>query len=276
MAYKQFTPARKFRRSKRRPRRRTRLPFNKRQARVIKSLALKSFRKGQEIKRCFKKVNEFPIAPQLSSAVINDILDMDTGDTGDNFTQLSIAGNQKQRWGNEVQPLSLNIRGLIKINGSTTTQDTRETMVRLVLVERNQNTPAIPTSDQLFMIGNDTEAPAGDINDIFAPFNWKYVRPVYDRTFKLCPASTQQLVSGTGTTTFVNGSKDYATFNIRHYFGKNAKPMKWSVDANTVNAYANDRNYQLFVYARNMNDDNVLTTNTVEISCTSIFSYYDS
>ena len=272
MVFKTFTPNRK--RFVRR-RRQKRMPLSKRQAFAVKKLALSTVRKGQEIKRCFKKVNEEDVSPQLATHFLDSIQDMDTGSVGENFTELSVAGNVKQRWGTEVQPLALNIKGFIKINGTTDVQDRRETFVRLLLVERNENTPAIASSDQLLLVGNETSAVAGDVNDIFAPINWKYVKPVYDRTFKLCPALYNDN-DPMNATQRVNGTRDFATFKIRHYFGKNAKPMKWSYNAESGNAYANSKNYQMLIMTRNMNDDTAITSNTLEVSCTSIFSYYDS
>lgn len=251
-------------RRKRNYRRGSKMPFSKRQTNVIKSLALKQTEKTRETKSITIQMDEVlvPIGGQgviESSALTNPYVL--------NYMQ---GGNmQARRVGNQIHPVSFNLKGWSKINGTSSSSSSREIALRVCLgyVDNDtlQTMETSLNSVPLFWTNN-AVVPAGDYKDAIRPFSWKAFKPIYDRVHKVRPNYTQ--ADGDSTSL----GKDYCMLNIRHKFSKTAELRLDSIN----NDCWQKQNLVMIVFSRLMNDDTAISTLAHEFCLEGNFYYTDA
>lgn len=265
MAYKKRTM-----KPKKRAYRKSRMPFSKKQAKAIKSLALKTTNKTRELKNVNVNVNEYNVSLGGAAMIRNDL--------GNDYIYNYVAqgDGHYNRDGNQIQPIGLSLRGWTKINGSFTNASYREIALRVVAAYVSDDTlNELETgfnSTQVFW-SNQSVIPTGDYRDILRKFNYSKIQPIYDRTFKVAPSP--QFSDGASSvvqTTPAVGVKDYAMININHKFSKNSE-LTWS---HQYGDCWQKKNLVLFAVSRLMNDDTDITTVTHEFCLEGNFYYHDA
>lgn len=261
MAYK------KTYRKKRPMRKRSRMPFSKRQTNVIRSLAVKSVNKTRECKVLPVHVDEYQVAFAGQGAVRNN---NSLNDYVYNLpTNRGTANNYMI--GTQIQPLYLHLRGWCKFTGTTSVPSAAECAVRLIAGFVDDQTLAeIETgvNSTLLFYSNEARIATGDYRDIIRGLNWAKIQPVFDRVFKVAPNPNDQ------NSTSISKLKDYFDINIKHKFSKSQELTLSQMNSN--HDRWTKKNLVLLTFSRTMNDDAIITTLAHEFSLEGCFKYYDA
>lgn len=243
--------------------------LSKKTVNAIKSIARKTLEKTRELKSKVVTVDEYQLT--LNSSGV-----MTTNQTNNYlFNYLSSGTGDSQRVGSQIQPVSLNMKGWLKINGTTTDANYREIKSRVIMgyVDNDslQQLEASLSTSPVFW-SNEAVIPTGDFRDIIRGLNWKFIRPIYDRTFTIAPNYQFNDGSPAQATFYTSKMKDYASINIKHKFGKNAE-MRWD---SINNDCFQKKNIVCLVFNRLMNDDVIVSTIPVEFNLEGNFNFYDA
>lgn len=257
--------------TRRRPKRfRKRSPFSKRQQSVVRSIALKAVNKTRELKQRNIAVDEYQTAFPGAGVITNNLTNSYV------YNYIGEGDGYKQRVGNQIQPVSLRLKGWVKVNGNSNDAAYHECAVRIIagFVDNDslQDLESSLSTSRMFWNGNST-IPAGDYKDITRNLNWKFIRPIYDKKFTLAPATNLiDSGNGTSTTTSPNGIRDYKLLNISHKFGKMAE---LTLDSEHADCWQK-QNLVIISFARTLNDDISLTSNVLEYCLEGNFYFHDS
>lgn len=243
--------------------------FTKKQVNTIKTLALKSVNKTRELKFRNVQVDEYQVLLNSSGVVTTNLTNNYL------FNYLSSGTASSQRTGTQVNPVSLHLRGWAKINGDTNDASFREIKSRVIMgyVDNDslQDLESSLSSSLVFWNG-EPEIPTGDYKDVIRKLNYKFINPIYDRTFTIAPNMYQQDGNNVPTTFIGSKLKDYYNININKKFGKNSE-IRWD---SINNDCWQKQNLVMLVFNRLMNDDTVLTTIPLEFCLEGGFYFHDA
>lgn len=224
--------------------------------------------KGRELKLFYSTIDEQSIDPYTGSARLS-WTGFDTSGLTAHTCNNPIQGDRNQdRIGNTIQPVAFQFKGAVYFQGSSANMD-RDSLVRIVFAFTDDNVPNV--TDTIFKKSGGLQAPQGNYTDIYADFEWGTLVPFYDEVFMLTPNNYFDPVTP-AVTTQKNG-RAHALINVDYNFGKNARTLSFS--GNSQN-YLNKKNIIGMMFARNLQDDTIITTISVELHGLAKFSFYDA
>lgn len=236
----------------------------------IKSMIRKYVDKTRELKIKNYIVDEDTIV-FASQGVINN----NSGNGGYTYNYVSQGDSNSERDGNQIQPVSVHMKGWAKLDSYSAESSYRESKLRLIWgFMDNDSLLKLQTSlsnSPIFWNGTGGVIPTNDFKDITRNLNYKFIKPVSDKTYNLAPNTIYYDSTGTSTYSTDSKMKDYFMINFKHKFGKSAE-LTWD---NTNNCWQK-QNLVCIAFHRALNDDTQITSLNVEFCMEGSFYYFDS
>lgn len=236
----------------------------------IKNMIRKYVNKTRELKAKNYIVDEDTIV-FASQGVINN----NSGNGGYTYNYVAQGDENYQRDGNQIQPVSVRMKGWAKLDAESNESSYRESKLRLIWgLMDNDSLLKLQTSlsgAPIFWNGTEGVIPTNDFKDITRNLNYKFIRPVSDKTYSLAPNTIYYDSNGTAVTTTDSKMKDYFMIDFKYKFGKQAE-LTWD---KTNNCWQK-QNLVCIAFHRALNDDTQITSLNVEFCMEGSFYYFDS
>jgi len=244
-------------------------PFTERQ---IKKIAKEANKEQAEPKAIYNIFDEYQLGSMTGSACL-------VGSNGHvNTNPVPAKGDGvDKRDGNEIQPVSWNFKGHMKIQGSSINLDNRISHIRvLACFFDDKNAPNEAMDNTNVLLGTDGNARAlyHDFRDNYSDINWSFLKPFYDKNFVLTPGQIMP-VYNSSSSTFNNsyaGPASVVKLNISHKFKTNSV-LRCDEAVDTM--WNGRNNIALIVLCRNLNDDTTTSTLYTELQGRAVLRYKD-